>query len=290
MISDVDHTFQDWADEFKHRPASIYDVQGNLVKKCLVKDILGNVLKLKLARRDSPKLEQNVLYACFKAATAPPPDEDSAAKHREFFKEQFSLIDSHRQDVARIRDYLADQREMACKAMAHADPPGAQRRHHVTNIVLAEVDDFMKVLSRYETGLTHIADWDHPAHISADDFRYGPFEMHNDLYEMLAKPKNINQTGLMFHLAYLFRYFTSHTSSIPRIDIGRDILDVQGEMLSDGRPHHELVAPLVNAVFDLTLSASKVKDRLRDLVRFTKGSLKPENPLILKHPVFVGWS
>lgn len=281
--------FDDWIGQFRTRPAPLYGNQATLIEKCPVAEILKRASLIKLARGTPTRLELNILRACFDAAMAPHPDEDDAAKHRRDFEERFGQLSDHRKDVDRVCAYLVDERAMARKAMTHSGRLGDTSSLSVSTVAGADVDELTKLLLRYKRGLERIGDFDHPAHISEEDFRYGPFELHDALYKLLAKPKGINQTGLMFHLAYLFRYFTSQAQPPSHVEIGRDILDVHGVMLSKGRPHHELVAALVNAVFKTKLSAHNVKDRLRDLYRFSKGSHKPSSPRAVKHTRFLGW-
>lgn len=289
MTSNPVKHFNDWKGLFKTRSAALCGSQATLITKCPVADILTKSSSIALARGTPTRLELNILRACFDAEMAPHPDKDEAAQHRRIFKERFRKLTDHRKDVDRVCTYLAYEGAMARKAMIHSDYSGHTSSLSASTLAAADVDELTNLLIRYQRGLERISDFDHPAHISEEDFRYGPFELHGDLYRLLTKPKEINQTGLMFHLAYLFRYFTSQEQPPSHIDIGRDILDVHGVMLSTGRPHLELVAPLVNAVFKTKLSAQNVKDRLRDLYRFSKGSHKPSNPRAVKHTLFLGW-
>jgi hypothetical protein len=296
---------QDWAANFKNKHYSAYAADGKLLKKRPISELLEVIKKKPLARGTHDRLVANILHACFMAADAPDPETDEAAEHRKQLTDELNRMRVHKEDVVRVRIYLDDHPDMANRAMAHASPSGAYRRHSVTKSTSSRLNDLRSMLSEYENGLHHLGDSKnlHPAHSSADDFRYGPFELdldNNDLYNLAPKLKDINQTGLIFHLTYLFRYFT--TNELPplnieigkflwaQVEIGREILDVSGIMLSSGRPHADLVAPLVNTVFKSKLSASNVKDRLRDLYRFSEGTItKAKFPKARKLPLFVGW-
>jgi hypothetical protein len=282
--------FLDWVPLFNARSAAIYGRHRKLVTKRTVNAILAGASKLAVARGTPAQLQANLLYACFRAESAVASGDCAAAEHRKTFEAEFALLKDHHDDVLRARNHLVGHRDMALKAMAHAETSRGSSRQLVDESAIARIDGLRSLLDLYEHGLAEICDFNHVSHISAMDFRCGPFEFDDDLYDDRQTRSDVYETGLMFHLAYLFRYFTSAAPPPSWVDIGGNILDVNGFMLSTGRPHNDLIAPLVNAVFATKMSASAVKDRLRDLNRFSKGSCKPSAlPRPRKSILFVGW-
>jgi hypothetical protein len=156
----------------------------------------------------------------------------------------------------------------------------------ISKIGVKKVREIEHLLEQYRAGLEAVKDFDHPIHLSIDLFCYGPFQWGIPIEKWRFKKQNVLQAGLIFHLSYLFRYFTCAELPEP-LDArfkGWE-LEFYGPMLECGAPHTELVAPLVNAVFNTKLTTTQVMHRLKDLRRRkSKGSRH------INRPAFIGWS
>jgi hypothetical protein len=275
--------FDDWQVTFKKKPAFIAGTKATPSHKRAVAEVLADIDGVPLVRGTHTVLRHNALFACYSAQYALHPSADEAANDRARLRAGHKALSQHAETVSRVLDFATKHRAMAEKAMSCSTAPNAST---INPDALAEVEQLVTELSRYAVGLKAVMDVDHPIHITPSDFRYGPFELSVPIETWRFKLKGVNQLGLMFHLVYVCRYFTCQ--QLPdgieaRFDDETGLLDFYGRMLDCGEPHTDLVAPLVNAVFNTKFSALKVRDRLNDLTRKSKGSRFPH------WPRFVGW-
>jgi hypothetical protein len=180
--------------------------------------------------------------------------------------------------------FLGKHSELAKKAIA----VGSRERGAKAPPAGEALLELQELLVQYLSGLEELEDFDHPAHITSADFEYPPFEFWIPIDNWVNKRRNLAQAGLIFHLTYLFRYFTSPT--LPEHIDARFIdwrFEFYGPMLTGfGKAHAKLVAPLVNAVFQTKYSPVQVRNWLKELTirRKSKGSN-------LRNPVrFSGWA
>ena len=277
-------SFESWQLAFRKRPAFVAGTATTLAHTRLVSELLADIEDVPLARRTHAALQHNVLLACYSAELAPDPERDEAANDRARLRSDHKALLPHAQSVRRVLDFATKHREMTEKAMSCSTESNVGA---ISSDGQADVEELVRLLSRYGAGLEAVMDVDHPIHIAASDFRYGPFEFDVSVQTWHFKVQDVNSVGLMFHLAYVFRYFTcedlpENIDAQFRDDTG--VLDLHGHMLDCGEPHSELVAPLVNAVFKAKFSAARVRDRLRDLSRKSKGSH------YFNRAHFVGWA
>jgi len=183
---------------------------------------------------------------------------------------------------------------MALKAVAQTDDPKVHIDLQTIGLSSTRLERLTSLLLDLKDGLLEFQDDpDHPALISSSDFQYGPFEFDFDLNVNLKhkgtkleeEGKNIIHTGLMFHLTYLFRYFTRQLvpKTSPAFFNGDILMLDMVRMIKVGKPYGQHVAALVNAVFNEKYSTRNVKDRLDSLYKTTPGSKTKKNP------VFIGW-
>lgn len=269
-------SFADWEEQFKKRSAY---VSGSPPHMKAVHAVLATFDGVALSRGSHELLRRNALWACYQASHAPDPSEDHPARERRKTREARRALQGHLEEVSNVLAFIERHNDLARTAIEY----GSAGRKAKT----AELNELRRLLKDYLAGHEEVRDADHPAHVSLSDFLYGPFEFWIPIEKWHFKAKEINQLGLMFHLIYLFRHFTC--SKLPGNAEARLIgweLEFHGYMLKCGRPHTELVAPLVNATFKKTkYSPQDVRYRVRELTKAkTKGSR------YVNSPKFLGWS
>ena len=280
--------FQEWAHEFRTKLAFVAGVLGEPPDKQPVHAILDKFKQLKLVRGTHEQLQRNALYACYQAAHAGDPDQHSSAKERKEFRESYQALTGHLVHVNQALAFIHNHATMAQKGLAigSVEPGNKPLPMDKAGAALAELQ---QLLEQYRGGLEEIQDFDHPLHITSVDFWYPPFEFSIPIYNWHNKKKNLPQVGLIFHLTYLFKYFTC--PDLPEnIDarFNEWRLEFYGPMLRDcGKAHTELVAPLVNAVFPKAkLSPLQVQNRLKELV----SRQKSKGAKLRNQVRFIGWA
>ena len=278
---------EEWVAEFEKKVAFTAGERGCPPGRQPVRTILKKFEQLKLCRGTHGQLQRNALYACYQARYAANPDQHVAAAERNELREGHKALEGHLIQVNGMLAFLERHASMAKKAVA----VGFGRDG---NTVLPmgkageTLQELKQVLLQYRRGLEEIEDFDHPIHITSADFEYRPFEFDIPIHVWHNKTKNLAHVGLMFHLTYLFKYFTS--PNLPQRIDARFVdwrLEFNGPMLkgSGGKAHSEIVAPLVNAVFQSRYSPLQVQNRLKDLTirKKSKGSE------LRNAAIFIGW-
>lgn len=288
--------FQAWIKAFKGKTGWVCPSKApkSDAKKRPISETLQSIANNIAPQRGSAAtLELNLLYACFLTSRAPAPEQDVCAEtRRELATEQADRPKALRA-LQELQNYLEAQRPTALRAMAQTDDPAVKVSSHATALSAQRLDAMRALLSDFEHGLFEFnVNSDHYALISSSDFCYGPFEFDFDLNTTWKKKgtssddggMNVIHTGLMFHLSYLFRYFTCETLPKTAAFFRNDILVLDGvRMISVGEPHGAYVAALTNVVFGEKYSSRDVKDRLDALYAPTPGSTTAKNP------IFIGW-
>ncbi len=262
--------------------------------KSPISQIFERVNEIPLKRGSHQQLELNLLYACYMASKAPPPDLDSSAIARRTFAAEKKVRPSVMIAISKLREYCDAHPQTAKKALAESSLPSPLFNSPVAAAIAYKFDQLKETLAELEAGLVAFEhDVDHIALISSDDFQYGPFEFHRAISDWKNKGtkkedlgKNVIQVGLMFHLTYLFRYFSSPDKTTAPISLSGDILLLNGvQSIAIGRPYSHLVAALTNAVFKQQFSSGDVKSRLDNLSYVTPGAKTQRKA----KPLFIGW-
>ena len=295
-ISDPSH-FETWIKNFKGTAGWVCSAKPQSEpEKQVVSETLQSISTIQVQRRSAATLELNLLYACYMASKALAPELDINSQVRNELAAERKCRPQTLKSIAILLDYIQHYRTTASKAIAQTYNSQKKAVHKPTNLSSQKLEALEEILADLEQGLMDFeVDPNHIALISSADFCYGPFEVNFDLNtELKRKATNqgehgmhLNHTGLMFHLTYLFRYFTSNSltdiSALYRFFHG-DILVLAGvRMIDGGRPYGGHVAALTNAVFKEQYSSSDVKDRLRALYACTPGSKTA------KKAIFAGW-
>ena len=273
--------FEKWAESFRGKPAPIYTGLGK--KKPKVHEILAEFHGIELFQPNVDTLQRNALYACYQAKFCRDPNTDASAKERAGFIDSHKELPTHFNEVRSVLGYLTQYNGIPGRAMsaAVADADNKWPATQVTPQGSKKREELTSLLRLYLTGLESTKKSPRLYY-----FRIGPLEVTLSRYRW-ARKVDIRQIGLMFHLAYLFRYFTAEIlpDELDVRDVGQGLLEIYGPMLKGGDPHTELIAPLVNATFgaEAEYQSEDVRDLLNDLNRRTKGAKLP------KRPQFIGW-
>lgn len=281
-------SFKKWAAAFELQ----YTTQsGPTGKRLSVREMLANLGRIELARGNVGLLRSNLLRACYLARYAADPKWDRDATIRRRAKNDLALVRGSRDEVESVLTLLAASESVARKAMTCGVSSGGKQPTRIAEEAPSQVAVLRVLLSRLSMGLKELEDPDHTLHISSSDFRYGPFETEISVAEWKHKPANVHETGLIFHLTFVFRFFTC-----PHVPVGskiaNEIVQPNVAMLKCGSPNAPIVASLVSATFRRKLSSENVRDRLRDLglgmnrARAGKSELSKRKRSIVK---FVGW-
>jgi hypothetical protein len=296
-ISDTDK-FKSWIEQFRNiqsfvRPAGSLKKDKDSAIKRPIKETLKAIQDISVRPGLPATLELNLLYACFLASKTPPPDNDIFAQGRLALRLEREQRPEALSAISTLLDYISDNSVIVRVATALTDNPKITIAHQPTPLSVKNFELLQKLLRDLKQGLLELSNPRHPALITSDDFHYGPFEFDFDLNLELKRKgtkkedlgMHMIHTGLMFHLTYLFRYFTSKIKP-PRSAafFDKDILVLDSvRMIYVGKPYGRLVAALTNAVFKERYSSRDVKDRLDSLYKLTPGSKTKKNP------VFTGW-
>lgn len=287
--------FYDWVNKFSTKSAYVCSAgqKKDDAVKLPIKDVFDKVSSISVSIKTAKVLELNLLRACYLASNAPNPEQDVHAKTREELQLFVSSLPNALNNIKSLSSFISEHRQYSLKALSQTDTPYSGEVRTSSPLSLQKLNYLESLLADYEAGLIdfNIND-DHVALIDGSDFQYGPFEFNLDLNKDWKSKgtkdsnngKNILETGLMFHLAYLFRYFSMETPPQNHsCFFDSDILVIDSvRMLKEGKPYHHLVAALTNAVFETKYSSRDVKDRLDSI-------LKPKATANFIPPVFIGW-
>lgn len=270
-----DDKFDNWAMKFRSKHTYILDrdVEDEFVRVSL-QPTLETIRKLTVEIKDAHCLEKNLIFACYQASHAKNADEYAAAiarKNREILALQ---MNKQKESVSNLLAFIFRNRTTAVGFFNKARRMPIEGRHAVDAPASDKVDILNSLLGEYEYGLAK--DVVNPVPIGVDAaFSYGPFLFDKEATDIVRRePPNVAELGLIFHLVYLFRYFTSKSTRQGSTDtfalhsefFGEE-LRVQGEMLhAEGKPNYALVAILVNATFNKKYRANDMKLRLKDLL------------------------
>ncbi len=289
--------FCKWISKFSNKTAYVC-TKSDCVKYAINKT-LAELTSIKIKTKDVNILELNILRACYLASEAEMPEKDWRAQNRNELKSFMDSLPIALQNIYLLLNFISSNKSFSAKAFAVTGSDNSKKTNTESPSDYKKLKDLEHLLVDYESGLMDFSsDHDHVALISSSDFIYGPFEFNYDLNsEWKSKGtkssdmgKNIIEAGLMFHLAYLFRYFTMDSPPVipGQVFFDKDeiLLIDSVKMLKDGKPHFHLIANFTNAVFATKYSSRDIKDKLDSLLK-THSKSAPDLKII--PPVFIGW-
>lgn len=293
-VSITSKAFEDWAEAFSqlsaYRGVKAEREEGK--EKTPIEDTLKKIEAL--ANGDlSPKLlRKNVLYACYQADQTLRSGRDSGDERREEFKASFKALYAQRKTLAAVADLLAQHPEAVKVAISYFNVVSSKRTEHFSHQSVARLPGTLIDALRRVNDFSALYKAN-PRMVTGDMFNdcaEGPFMFFNrndNRYRSSAKAfsnRRLVELGLIFHLTYLFRYFSSapdqrETQSKLK---GNGELAVEGRMISGGKNSYANIAHLLNALPKLRPTHSeKVKDDLAGLLNPNK--LKKGKAALLIH-------
>jgi hypothetical protein len=311
--------FKSWASAFEKRKSFFFDLKfENDDGDCprLVADVLGD--KALLDTKLAPELlKRNLLYACFQAEHAMTLGADSTHKLRQEFSTGYSTLGELESSLFAFTDLLDKHPEVIIAALRYLDGPlnKADRpawRYEPNLDPLATLAVLKPAIKKIARSYRLSANNKDPNFTDSTlDCRAGPFMFYNrkeNRGHSSGTPRSYGglvEDGLLFHLTYLFRFFTGGTGVTPiplKLD-ANDVVVVEGPMIKKGSPHAEIVSFLFNATFrkryQEAINGRDVADRLKSLSKQSKSgnvtkdfdkTMNPKRPDYLWNCLeFVGW-
>ena len=309
--------YKDWANDFlkseafKGHKAEAEDAYptGTPISRTIEK------IKAKISSPTVDLLINNLLYACYQANAALTITTDPAEMRREQFRHGHKLIGELRQGLNDVARLFESYPEVLVAALMYPDAPvGRHDRpakkynpsvpvEHLVNAIAPAV---RKIVQAYKVSQMNedITFSDHMA-----DCAEGQFLHHHRLANRNSKPGRTKdyrrhvEDGLIFHLTYIFRYFTGGDKDpYCKASISKQgELIVGGSMIRLGEPNEAAVAHLVNAAMNRkfpkdAITGRDVKERLRGLLKPSKPSENDKLTVtddLRRNPFsdieFVGW-
>lgn len=267
--------FEQWEAKFRSKFTYVIDrdVKDEFVRVPL-QPALEKIRKLKVQTKDVQCLEKNLIFACYQASHTKNVDDYSAANARRNREILLLQMGKQKESVNNLLAFISLNRAAAVGFFNKSRRMPTEGRHTVDAPASDKAEILNSLLAEYKYGLDK--DAVNPVPIGVDAaFSYGPFIFDKEADDIVKRePPNVAELGLMFHLVYLFRYFTTKSAPQASTDtftrhsefVGDELI-IQGEMLhGEGSPNYALVAILVNATFNKKYRASDVKLRLKDLL------------------------
>lgn len=266
--------FEKWATAFCTKSTYVPDAdnKGQLFRESL-QHTLEKIRGMKVWVKDAKCLERNLLYACYQAAHTKQPKEYSAARalhERELLLRQ---MESQKKIVKGCLAFISRNPDVVTRFFSGAQKMPTKGR----SVVLATAEEKLGMLSgllnEYDYGLEKDIDIQFPLGVDIE-FRFGPFLFNKEASAIQGREvPNVVEHGLIFHLVFLFRYFTAESTPRTSPDNSMDSeffgeeLRVRGEMLIDGgKPCYAQVAALVNATLNKRFKPKDMSSRLKDLL------------------------
>ncbi len=259
-----------------------------------IRDEFSKMLRLKEKRSDDTfdMLISHVIVACFFATNSSiaTPDSLNQLKEKNAYEENIKIQLPHIQKLANAILEVKNNQHHQFYARFFSRFVNAfleKRGYKVEELIFSdeEANEFIiKMLRGYEFQLKTWFPWDAETWPNTD-FREithleggppwfktkkaGALLYHDQLHKQVNKT-NRSVNSLIFHLAFLFRQYTS--SRLDDISFS----SFGGQMPNDGKPCYEHVTNIANAIFTSSgdfcdsndeLDEGKVKDRIRGLVK-----------------------
>lgn len=269
-----DDRFEPWAASFRSRFTYALDKDSeSKLSRVPLSETLEQVRRMKVWVKDSACLEKNVLFACYQAAHTKRPEEYEAARARAERENLVLQLNAQKKFAEGLLGFVTRNQSKVTGCFQKAKGMTSKGR----DVVIATPDEksgmLAGLLAEYEYGLER--DLNDQLAIGVDNlYQFGPFLFEKEVFHIEKREApNVTELGLIFHLSYLFRYFTAKSEPQQSRDNTRDSgllgdeLRVKGEMLNEGgKPCHAQVASLVNAVIGKKYKPDDIKFRLKDLL------------------------
>lgn len=285
-ISKVELTreaFKQWEAKFVLRRFTRINAYGES-EQVLIKTILDDLETVKVTVGSNLQLRQNLLLSCFEAEKWNE-ENDSALEERLVWKDAFKELPDQAHISESLLSYIAKYQSFALNAMRSS----AGRNEQTSSSSYEDLNDLIRLLTKYNRGTTAISDINHVSNLSISrDFEKGPFIFSDlSLVEKNYFLPHIKTLGLLFCLSYIFRYFSSEENTDHRPSVLRsDRLIIAGTMIDGGQPHFNLVAGLVNSTLGTKISTREAKEKLRD---FLKPKKTERSKKTIHHIEWAGW-
>ena len=291
-----DDKFEKWADVFRTKFTFVTDSDADgKLSRVPLQQTLEKIRRTKVWANDAACLEKNLLYACYQAANTKKPEEYSAARARQGREQLLLQMKSQKKFVKGLIEFISRNPNAVMGFFSKAQKMPTDGRNMVLATSGEKLTLLTGLLTEYDYGLKKDIDIQFPLGVDTE-FRFGPFLFDKEASEIERRePPNIVELGLIFHLVFLFRYFTaesapgaSQNSSVNSEFCGDELM-VRGQMLNDGgKPCYAYVAALVNATLGKKFHPNDMKLRLKDLLALTdKASAKLAGRK--KYIEFAGW-
>ena len=282
--------FSSWKIAFEKRKSHFFDNKlenedGEYPRS--VSDVLDDISFLD-TKLESEILTNNLQYACYQAERTMRLGADPVDRIRKEFSTGYSALGKLEPALFAFADLLEKHPEVIIAALEYLDGPlnmadrPAWRYEpsldpHATLRVLRPA--IKKIARSYRLSLNNK---DPNFTDSTLDCRAGPFLFYNrseNRGHSSGPPRSYEslvEDGLLFHLTYLFRFFTGGggVSPVPLGLNSNGVLAVEGPMLKKGDPHAEFVSFLFNATFKKkyqeAINGDAVEWRLKSLDKKSK--------------------
>lgn len=300
----IDSTaFKAWASAFEKRSAYLGTKEETVdAAKKPIKNTLDELSKLK-GEFASDLLRLNVIYACYQATMALS-HENPGDEHRTAIDRGLAALKGASGALERVTSLVQQNPETVALALEFTHVDDLKDK---TLRVPGGVIDALRILRPALRKLTMVSQLSKSdPHFAFLDTSYdcldGPFLLFNRKEDRTRpsgpriKYERLVESGLIFHLTYLFRYFTG--AKLPSHNQGAiirgDEIAVQGPMLARGKPFQGLVAHLFNATFEVqthanSITGAQVRQRLKDLNDGGPGSTEKNFHTAFEHVEFAGW-
>ncbi|MDD5384545.1 MAG: hypothetical protein PHG89_06665 [Gallionella sp.] len=291
-----DDKFEKWAAGFRTKYTYVRDsdAEGKLSRAPL-HQTLEQIRRMKVWVGDGACFEKNLIFACYQAAHTKKPEEYAAARARQEREKLLLQLQSQMKHARGVLGFITNNPSTVIGCYRKSNGMPSEGR----NLVLATPDEKMDMLAgllaEYEYGLAKDAKDELAIGVHCL-FGFGPFLYDKEALDIEKREApNVAELGLIFHLTYLFRYFTAESEPRQSKDNTNDSgfvgdeLRVYGEMLNDGgKPYYAQVAALVNATLGKKFHSDDMKLRLKDLLAPPKRA-SAKLPGKKKYIEFAGW-
>ena len=273
--------------------------QGDTWAKKSVKESFQKLDKLNIPKPRVESLTTNLLFACYLAKHSNDPNSDSVSDARAAYKLRINKLPQVVRNCRSLVRYLSENRDLASSALKYYDFSEISINAFPLSLDIKDVRVVEALLTRLADGFLHMQNSAHPGLMELDvEYRYGPLLiMNTDVTRVFVtgKKTNILDVGLMFHLTYILRHFTSSigNTQLPSSINKHGELIIDGPMLKSGKKSRDIVAHLVNATFEKSkadcYSGEDVDERLEYLLK-NKQEKPPKVGAPLSEVEFFGWS
>jgi len=242
-----------------------------------VQKVLDSFKEIKLINGNVEMLRRNALYACYQAQRAQRFLDEGGIPPSDKLRKENDL------GLAALKKAIDALDQVATLLKKHEDVmilglgfPNSFLEIEPKKKIGSPSEAYRNTLFCVEKLLAVARKIDHPEFVGllnpyVDDGA-DPFLLYNrkETRSEASGPKpNVIEVGLIFHLAYLFRYYTGGGAEQANYIYPRDSGEFvfEGPMLRGGEPCMDLVTPLFNATFHKVRTKSASTELIRDKLK-----------------------